>query len=223
APGSPFSASSPAAATVVSDTSRPSTSRPSSSTAKTCTGRRDSTSSIHERSASTPPCASVAAARSVAMRDGGPPASSGGAASRWCCTHTVVPVMSAALTSASQKPMKIFQKSRPTLLLGEVVAEPAHGADHARAVAELLADRGEVHIDRAIEARERPAERLLRDLVLAHHAAGVADQHFQHVELDAGQRELAAAPLRAALFRPQRQRADLERPAVRAADVTSSL
>ena len=72
-----------------------------------------------------------------------------------------------------------------------------------------------MHVDRAVEARKRPAERLLGDLVLAHYAAGIAHQHFEHVELDAGQRELAPAPLRAALFRPQDERADLERPAAR--------
>src|SRR5258708_18922233 len=113
--------------------------------------------------------------------------------------------------------MKIFQKSRPTLLPDEVVAEAAYGANELAGVAEFLPYAREVHIDRAIEARERPAERVLRDLLLAHHAAGVAHEHFQHVELDAGQVHVAPAPLHAALLGPQRDLADLDRPAVGAA------
>src|SRR5437870_13545544 len=118
---------------------------------------------------------------SIAMRCGGPTARSGGGASRARsrrCTHTAVPAPTAATTSASQKPRKIFQKSRPTLLLHQVVAEAAHRADQLAAIAQLLPDTRQVHIDRAVEARERPAERLLGDLVLADHAAGVAHQHF---------------------------------------------
>src|SRR5205807_7260353 len=135
---------------------------------------------------------------SIAMRCGGPTARSGGGASRARsrrCTHTAVPAPTAATTSASQKPRKIFQKRRPPLLLYQVIAEPAHRADQSCALAELLPDAREVHIDAAVEARERPAERLLGDLVLAHHAAGVAHQHFQHVELDAGEVHFAPAPL----------------------------
>src|SRR3954470_4261038 len=132
---------------------------------------------------------------------------SGGEVISSCLSHTMVPVPAAATTRASQKPMKIFQKRRPKLLLHEVVAHAAHGADQARAVAELLADGGEVHVDRAVEARERAAERLLGDLVLADHAAGVPHQHFEDVELDAGEIEGLAAPFRGALLRPQRERA----------------
>src|SRR5204862_2576930 len=135
-------------------------------------------------------------------REGGPIARSCGGASRARsrrCTQTAVPVPPAATTSASQKPRKIFQKSRPTLVLHQVIAQPTHGADQPCTVAELLADAGEMDVDAAVEARQRPAERLLRDLVLAHHAPGVAHQNFQHVELDAGERQLAPAPLHAAL------------------------
>src|SRR5204863_5209297 len=131
-----------------------------------------------------------------------------------CCTHTAVPAPTAATTRAIQKPMKIFQKSRPTLLPDEMVAEAANGANQLAGVAELLPYAREVHIDRAIEARERTAERVLRNLLLAHHAAGVAHEHFQHVELDAGQVHVAPAPLHAALLRPERDLADLDRPAV---------
>src|SRR5947208_1022890 len=70
-----------------------------------------------------------------------------------------------------------------------------------------------MHVDRAVEACERPPERLLGDVVLAHDTAGIAHQHLEHVELDAGEREVVPAPLRTALFRPQDERADLERPA----------
>src|SRR5882672_1119007 len=208
--------SSRAAASAAAGTSRPSTSRPASSTANTATVRRTCASFIHWRSASTPPWRSVAAARSVAMREGGPMTRSGGGASRpRCWIHTAVPAPTAATTSAIQKPMKIFQKSRPTLFLHQVVAEAAHGADQLAAIAELLADAREVHVDRAVEARQRPAERLLGDLVLADHAAGVAHQHFEHVELDARQVDLAAAPQRSSLLGPERERADFQRPAVR--------
>src|SRR5258706_9910879 len=198
--------------------SRPRTSRPWAWTANITMARRDCTSLIHCRSASTPPCRSVAAARSMTMREGGPAARSGGGASwLWCCTHTAVPAPTAATTRAIQKPMKIFQKSRPTLLPHEVVAEAANGANELAGVAEFLPYAREVHIDRAIEARERPAERVLRDLLFAHHAAGVAHEHFQHVELDAGQVHVAPAPLHPALLGPERDLANLDRPAVGAA------
>src|SRR5438105_6456526 len=139
---------------------------------------------------------------SIAMRCGGPTARSGGGASRARsrrCTHTAVPAPTAATTSAIQKPMKIFQKRRPTLFLHQVVAQAAHCADQLAALAELLPNAREVHIDAAVEPRERPAERLLGDLVLAHYAPGVPHQHFEHVELDAGELHFAPAPLRPAL------------------------
>src|SRR5260221_4632080 len=193
----------------------PSTSRPWASTANITMARRDCTSLIHGGSASTRPCRSVAAARSMTMREGGPAARScGGASWLWCCTQTAVPAPTAATTRAIQKPMKIFQKSRPTLVPDEVVAEAANGANELAGVAEFLPYAREMHVDRAIEARERPAERVLRDLLLAHHAAGVAHEHLQHVELDAGQVHVAPAPLHAALLGPQRDLADLDRPPV---------
>src|SRR3954466_6240475 len=100
-----------------------------------------------------------------------------------CRIQTIVPVLTPTTTSASQKARKIFQKRRPTLVLHEVVAHAAHGADQARARAELLPDRREVDVDRAVEAHERPPERLLGDLVLADDAPGVAHQHLEDVEL----------------------------------------
>src|SRR5207248_11756365 len=95
-------------------------------------------------------------------------------------------------------------------LARELVADAAHGVDERRAVAELLADRAHVRVDRAVKAREWAAERELAQALLAHDAAGVARQHFEHVELGERQRQRPPAPLGAAPRGRDDQRPDLD-------------
>src|SRR2546423_8984609 len=83
-------------------------------------------------------------------------------------------------------------------LARELVADAAHGMDERRAVAELLPDGAHVRVDGAVESCERPPERELAEAALAHDAAGVARQHFEHVELGERQLKGPAAPLGAA-------------------------
>src|SRR4051812_19593451 len=51
----------------------------------------------------------------------------------------------------------------------ELVPEPADGLDPFAALAELLADRGDVDVDRAVEDRGVAAEGAVDDLVAAAH------------------------------------------------------
>src|SRR5690606_31482930 len=121
--------------------------------------------------------------------------------------------------SASQKPARIFQKSRPIGALRpwgmagsvghELVAAPAHRLDPGTAVAaaaELLPDAAHMHVDAAVEPAGLAPQRLAREHLLADDAAGMAREHGQYLELGAGQLDWRIGQGRPALGRVQRER-----------------
>uniref|UniRef100_A0A1I7YW33 Secreted protein n=1 Tax=Steinernema glaseri TaxID=37863 RepID=A0A1I7YW33_9BILA len=93
----------------------------------------------------------------------------------------------------------------------EQVALAPHRLDLARlagAVVELAPQLGDGHVHRAVGAVELDAAQLLQDAVAAEHAAGIARQHHQQVELAAGQLHRLVAPQHGAFGQVDAQPAD---------------
>src|SRR3954468_15390210 len=96
----------------------------------------------------------------------------------------------------------------------QTVADTANGVNQPVGGAELLADRGDVHVDRAIRHEDVGAHRLVHELVARQHAPARADQRRKELEL--GERELDRLAAHDDLV-PRgvdRQRSGLEHPRV---------
>src|SRR3954447_25221222 len=77
-------------------------------------------------------------------------------------------------------------------LVAELIAETSDRFDLVRALAELLADRGDVDVDRAVEDVGVAAEGGVDDVVARQHAAGLARQQVKDAELGGRQRDRLA-------------------------------
>ena len=77
----------------------------------------------------------------------------------------------------------------PSLAARKNIAYTSNGLDVliVLGVAQLFADLADVHIDAAIEGRKLAAEHGIHQPFARHHASGLAQQHFQQIELDRSQ------------------------------------
>src|SRR5690606_35339565 len=72
-----------------------------------------------------------------------------------------------------------------------------------RSRTQLLADAADVHVDPPVKAAQRPGDRLLRNLLLAHEAPGLGCEHIQQAKLRAGQIQGLSVPGRPTASRPK--------------------
>ena len=103
-----------------------------------------------------------------------------------------------------QEEEELPEQSAQRLFPHELVALAHDGLDPRAAVghrAELAPDAADVHVDAAVEARERAAQRKLGQRVLADRLPRVPRERLEQVELGAREVERLAGPFRAALSR----------------------
>src|SRR5690606_29447062 len=118
-----------------------------------------------------PPWRKVAAAASSAIAAGGPESRAGVAFWRaWSRSQKAPPMAMVAVSWASRMQRKNFQNSRPMLVLDQLVALAVDGLQAGTAVGQgpqLVAQAAQVDVDIAVEARQRPPQALLGQVVLA--------------------------------------------------------